>query len=588
MKKLMIIGLSALLMTCMVMVSQATYYGFCGDIQGWNNNAPNQFSSTTGGLYSFTTTVPSDTPGSHSGFTGNGYKILSQISTWNAYENNNSWYVTTTNNQVVTWYADPNQEDTSWSPSVNVIWSTAQVCTTGIYQAVGLDTWLGDTNGDYDVSAATHSNVMTSIGGGIYSLSFTFSTTTINPALAPVKAYKVALNNGWNEQIAVDGSDFFSTGNPGTLPVACYNAHDTVTLYVDTIKGKLKVVQAFPPVSGTAPWYAIGDITGAAQLPSTQMPYAGSGLYVLTTTATFSSNTHWVNVTDQAGNRHPTSAQTLGAFFSASSGQSVNITYDTNTHLDGWLPFTNFVYTTPTTTIGTHTYGVVGQNLTFFNLGASDWDTNLGIEYMNDTGANGDLVAGDNIWTWQGVVIASVSTLSLYNGKVLADPGTQGYTFQIGDDGKSISGNPPNNQLYCIAGDTIRVQCNVATGRVLFQNLTHPATANPKPSIVGSPGQPGISHVFTASGGTPAYVNGNPNYIGWTSSDTTKVQITGFSGTTANVSYLALGTSTVTVYDSLGQTGTYVAQVVTTSAPLAPESASSLKNSDSILWSINE
>jgi hypothetical protein len=573
MKNLKLVVLSALLIGCMAMMAQAIpYYQLAGDFQlpspGWNvSDSSYQFYDTGTGLYALTTTVVSDAPGSHSGFSGGGYKITNSYGNWNTLEGNNSWIVTTVANQVVTWYLDPNQEDTSWTPNTNVVWSTAQTCTTGIYTAVGLDTWLGNTI-DFDptFSGAT----MHSIGGGIYALSFTFSTTTINPALAPVKAYKVDLNKGTNEEIANDGVGFSEAGQYGNvLNIASYNSHDTITLYVDTIKGKLKVVQAYPAVSGQAPWYALGDITGLAQLPSTEMSLASTGIYTLNAVATFSDNTHWVNVTDQAGNRHPTSSNTLGAFFNATTGQSVTLTYDANTHLDGWLPYTNFAYATPTSTIGTHTYGIVGQVDTFFGVGA-DWSPTLGFETMTST---------DGLtYVWEGVVVPGISTLQQFGGKICVD---NGYTLQIGNDGKSISGNPPNISIKCIAGDTILFKADVYRGRYIIQNLTHPATAEPQPTVTPNGGKPGSSGTLTASGGTPPY-------IGWTSSDTTAVEITGFTGTIANVNYNTIGSSMVTVYDSLGQSGSAVISTTPTSAPLAPESAFSSQTRSTILWDFKE
>jgi hypothetical protein len=336
---------------------------------------------------------------------------------------------------------------------------------------------------------------------------------------------------------------------------------------VDTIKGKIKYTQVYPPISGSAPWYALGDISGAAQLPSNTMTNAGGGLYSFTTVATFSLSTHWVTIVDQVGNRHPGSSNTFGAFFNATTGQSVNITYDTNTHLDGWLPYTNFVYTSPTTTIGTHLYSFVGQG-TFFGL--SDWVANSGATLMTDTSG------GNNIYTWQATVSSTFSGVAQLAWKVAVD---QAFTLQIGSDGKSISGNPDNNVINVSQGDIVQFFCDVYKGRVTAKNLTHAGYLTP--SVAPTNGQPGHSGVLSASGGTPPY-------IGWTSSDTTFVQIAGFSGNTATVNYIAYGSSTITVYDSNGQTGTAVVSTVPTSAPLAPESAFSSQTRSTILWDFKE
>jgi len=570
MKTLKLITLSVVMMMCLVIFVQAQTIQITGSMEGWNTNSPswNMYNTNTG-VWTLTTTLP--TAGEYD------WKLDAGGASWSPEWPTgwNSWVLTTTANQTVTFYFSQ-LADNTWSPSSSLLWNTANINTTN-YMAEGFLTWLGASN---DTNLNFPAAVMQPAGNGIYTTMVIFST--INPATTGFKSFWVNMNGpgATQEQIgagqAYGGNWGFidalvgGPGLPNALPLSAFYQNDTITLWADTIHGRLKVTHTNGPTVGP-PWYAIGDVGGSQYTnanANTLMTTSNGTIYTLNVVATYSSVTHFINVVDQLANRHPISSANQGTYFSLTSGQTITVTYDASTHLDGWLPFTNFVYSSNTADRGPHQYNVVG---TFSNFGFTDWDLTNANLIMNDTTVYSG--GNPNIYTWVGV---ATNTANLA-WKVALDANWWG---QIGTDGASLNGNPPNNSLQIYTHDTVLLKADVYHGRFIAQNLTH--NVLPSPIITPSNGKPGTVGVLSASGGTPPY-------IGWVSSNPTEVTITGFSGSQANVSFGATyGSSTITVYDSLGQTGTAVASVVPTSAPLAPESAVSYENRNTTLWSINE
>jgi hypothetical protein len=572
MKNLKLIVLSALLTSCLVLFAQAqSYFQVTGQDEGWSNNDPTwQMVNTDTGVYTFTTTI--------SGAGEHAWKVITQQGSWtdNAPGGSNAWFLLTGSAATVTFYWS-NILDTTWSNSSGNLWTNYNAATTATlaYVAVGMDKWLNDTvNGDYDPTWAPAQ--MTNIGNGIYQLQVTFPT--IDPATAGTKAFKVAMMGGWNEQIGADnplnsGGSWGFNENADSLPLGAFYQNDTILLQADTIHGRLRIIHSNPGIQG-APFYCLGDDQGSVPNGGTQMTSAGGGLYTANVAVTFSSATHYNSVIDSAFDTYPNN--TLGAYFQGTTGQIVITTFDTNTYTDGWLPYTNFVYTANTTTWGTHTYGIVGQMLTFFGLGASDWDTALGVAYLSNTTQYG-IPASDSIYSWEGVVVSTVSTQQILNWKCIVD---DAYTLQINYYGKGYTGGEAgNNTIFAQAGDTILFEADIAKGRETAINKTHAGYLIP--SVLPNNGKPSTSGTVSASGGSGTY-------IAWSSSDTAAVQITGFSGNIANVNYVAYGSSTVTVWDSNGQKGSAIVSTVPTSAPLAPESAFSAVNHNTILWDFKE
>jgi len=574
MKNLKLIALSALMTCCMVLFVQASGIPqVTGAMEGWNTGNPswNMYSSPSG-VWSLTTTLP--TAGEYD------YKIdlADTANTWINQDpsGDNAWVLTTTANQTVTFYYST-VVDASWSPDTAVMWNTANISTTN-YTAQGFLTWLGASN-DTDLSFA--GAVMHSAGNGMYTTIVVFPV--INPATTGFKGFWVNMNGPGSTQEQIGAGNEYG-GNwgfinalgaghlPNALPVSAAYQNDTVTFWADTIKGRLKVTHTNGPTAGP-PWYALGDyipyVTGGPYTyagPSTLMTTSNGSIYTVSVVASFSSNTHFVNVVDQLANRHPSTSANQGTYFSLTAGQTITVTYDASTHLDGWLPFTNFVYSSKTSDRGAHQYQVVG---TFSNFGFTDWDLTNANLIMNDTSSYSG--GNPNIYTWVGV---ATNTASLA-WKVTLDAA---WNQQIGTDGASLQGNPPNNSFQIYTHDTVLIKADVYYGRFIIQNLTH--NVLPSPTITPNNGKPGTTGSISASGGTAPY-------IGWFSANTAAVQITGFSGSLANVSFINYGSSTVTVYDSLGQTGTAVVSTVPTSAPLAPDFANS-ENRNTVLWSIKE
>ncbi len=582
MKNLKLVVLSALLISCLIVSLQAQASdipqvagGFVGE--GWNTNEPSwNLSTLSSGIYSLTTTIAN--PAAYE------YKLNwdHAAASWNREDptGQNAWSLITVANQPVTFYYDSGVDPT-WSPDSANMWNTANISTTG-YTAQGFLTWLGSAN---DTNFNFAGAVMHSAGNGIYTTIVVFPT--IIPATTGSKGFWVEANS-LNGSISGNqiGAGLEYGGNagfinsiadnnqiPNQLPVSAFYQNDTVTFWADTIRGRLKVTHTNPGLPGP-PWYATGDyapyVSGGIYTygnANTQMNTSGNGIYTKSFPITYSSVTHFINVVDGAGNRHPVTDASQGTYFSATAGQTIVATYDASTHLDGWLPFTNFVYTSNTTDRGAHQYNVVG---TFTNFGFTDWDLTNANLIMNDTTSYSG--GNPNIYTWIGV---ATNTANL-QWKIALD---QGWDLQIGTDGASLKGNPPNNSLQIYTGDTVLLKADVYYGRFIAENLTH--NVLPSPSVGPNSGKPSSMGVLTASGGTAPY-------IAWTSSNTGVLAITGFAGNTASVNYGTIGSSTVTVYDSLGQTGWAVINTTPTSAPLAPDSAFSNESRNTILWDFKE
>jgi len=566
MKTLKLIALSAVMTCCLVLFAHAqNYFQVTGQDEGWGNNDPNWvMSQVSTGVYAFTTTI--------SGAGVHLWKVITEQGSWTnnvpGGSNNGLFLVPTgTASTTVTFYYSA-RVDTTWSDfSANYWTSMSSVTAESLqYVAVGCDSWLGDSQ-DYDPTYV--GATMVNVGGGIWQKQIVFNT--FNPVTAGTKSFKVAMNGGWNEQIGADnpfnGGGYWGFGNNcDALTFGAFYQNDTVTLQADVVEGRLRVLHSHPGVTG-APWYVISDVNPLPIL----MTNAGGGLYTYSTTPTWTDTTSWFNVLDTNFDEHPSDAAGQGGcWYSATNGVAVTATYDTNTHTDGYLPFTNFVYTSPTTSIGTHSYALTGQLFSFFSIGGSDWNGNQTPIYD----PTGSLVYSTTL-----VVVSSISTFQTLNWKEYTD---SSWTQQIGINGRTQgAGGPPNNTINCIAHDTIQFQVDINHGRVKATNLTHPLQAYPQPVVFPNNGKPGTVGVISASGGTAPY-------LAWYSSNTAFVQITGFSGSQANVSYIAYGSSTITVQDSYGQTGSAIVSTVPTSAPLAPESANSYGNRNTSLWSINE
>jgi hypothetical protein len=555
------------MMVAVLSIAIASAYNAVGSFNGWNNNDGALVMLDNGtngdavaGDNIFTCQTSIATAGSYE------WKIVTTAGDWNTSlpSGSNSWFQTTTDNQVVKFYLDLNV-DSTWTPMTQVLYTSAQVATT--YTAVGMQTWLGHTQ-DWDnayAAAKMHDDGLNgdaAAGDGIYTLRITFST--IDPTTTGAKSYKVALDNAWSHQIASGSEDGNSWGfsiNGNNKSIASINSADTIYLYADSIKGRLKVSQSFVPRQGP-PWYSIGDVQGSILNSLTLVndsaangdAVAGDGIFSRSFLVTFDSITHWSRITDEKGTRYPGSSSDKGCYYSAVSGDNVLFTFNTNTALDGWYPYTNYVYTSGAF-IGSHTYTAVGDCQTAFGT-LSDWDPSTLLTRMVDDGTNGDAIAGDSIYTYQGVIASTVTTLNDYHFKVALDGG---WTLQIGNDGRSMNSDPGTYWFQAFGGDTVKLFADVVRGRIKAVNLNR--NTHPQPVISAEGGNPGQVKTFTVSGGTIPY-------LAWSSSDTSVVQIQSFAGDSCVVKFGAIGSATITVYDGWGETGTKIVTTSATSAPL--------------------
>ena len=571
---------SKVLILTMIMMCFMVYSAYAlnavGSFNGWNNNDTTVYMYDDGThgdavaadkVYTCQTVIA--TAGNYE------WKICTSYGNWSGTypSGSNSWFQTTTASQLVKFYIDFNI-DSTWSPSSAVCYTNAQA-SKGLFNAVGMNTWLGAA-GDYDPAFAGGSMHDDGINGdatasdGIYSLRITFPV--IDPSTTGAKAFKVAVDTSWTHQIGSGQEDGGSWGfniSANTKPISSINAADTIMLYCDTIKGRLRVTQSFVTRPGP-PWYAIGDVQGAGLTSLTLMNdsaqngdvTASDGIFTRSFAVTVASDSHWTSTVDEKGTRAPASSNQKGCPYSSTASQTIKAFYDSNTTLDGYMPFTKYTYT-DISTLGTHTYLAVGDFQS--EMGGTDWNQGSLLTQMHDDGIGGDAVSGDKIYTYRAIFPSTVTTLSDFHYKVALD---QAWDMQIGGDGRSINGSPGDRWFRAISGDTVILTCDVFKGRIKAVNLNRDAT--PRPSLQADNGNPGQTKIFTVTGIT--------TIIGWNSSDTSKVQILSWTGSIATVKFNGIGTATVTVYDEYGLSDAKVVQVSATDAPLYDDSMDTLSH----------
>lgn len=187
------------------------------------------------------------------------------------------------------------------------------------------------------------------------------------------------------------------------------------------------------PAFAAAPYYAPGSYQGwtlpqdAPELKDDGVApdaAAGDGIYTVELTIAAAgayeykvAEADWVASWPGSGNCW---------FITSADDEVVTITFDENSHGDGWDP--DSYWTTSSHTYGA-TYTLVGS--LGDELGGNDWDP-AGALLLTDDGLGGDITAGDGIYTFCG----AVSLAGNYEWKIAVNGG---WAQQFGVDGPGVN-----------------------------------------------------------------------------------------------------------------------------------------------------
>jgi len=278
---------------------------------------------------------------------------------------------------------------------------------------------------------------------------------------------------------------------------------------------------------------------------------SGDNIYTCQTTVPTAGSYEWkiIPVAGVWDNSLPGGSNSW--FQTTTDNQLVKMFLDFNVD-STWSPSSAVFYTTAQAVTTGH-YVAVGMQTWLGHT--QDWDNAYAGALMHDDGLNGDDSSGDNIFTFEGVIASTVTTLTDFHFKVALD-GV--WTLQIGNDGRSMNCDPGTYWFQALGGDTVRLVADVVKGRIKASNLNR--DTHPQPTISAQGGNPGQIKSFTVYGGTIPY-------LAWSSSDTSVIEIQSYADNTCVVKYGAIGSSTITVFDGWGETDS---RVITTSATNAP------------------
>lgn len=385
----------------------------------------------------------------------------------------NSYFTTSISGQTVWMYFDTNYYADGFQPAQYLVYTDITSFGSHLYVAVGdwQDVDLNSPGGDWDPSTTRQLMRDDGLNGDLTAGDNIYTYVAIITT-AGTYLYHVALDGGWLMQIGADGKSQDGTNLPFTVLVA----GDTVRFECEVIKGRIKVTTGIPGTPGP-PWYHIGDVQGIT-LDTTRIMYddgthgdeiAGDGIYTaeIVVPTHVADSSHWFAIVDGAGNRYPPSSNMMGCYYYTSyDNQTIKIFFDTNV-IDSrllWVPRTKYAYTEPAA-IGTHQYVAVGDFQSEF--GGSDWNPADPATLMRDDGTNGDQVAGDNIYTFQGTFPVG----GTFQYKVALDGS---WLLQIGDDGRSKQGNPGAIYFTVNEGETWRFEADVVKGLIRCYNINTP------------------------------------------------------------------------------------------------------------------
>lgn len=299
------------------------------------------------------------------------------------------------------------------------------------------------TSGDLTASDGVYTLVVTGIPAGSYQ-------------------FKVTVNASWDLQVntngfAVDGGNFsFST----------FATSDNIKIEFDSAKGRVRVSNDNPLANPGPPFFATSAAWDETLTATTQLHddgtngdiTSGDGIHSRTFT-TAASGQFAVQVRQYVGPNYPDS----GGYpiDVATTGQLVLVQFDTNTYSDGYSPSTRYVWTDPQSRYVPSYVQPVGDFMSEF--GGSDWNNNDSLFQMVDSGAEGDVVAGDRIYAKTLVAFTGVTNA---NWKGLGAQGSWQYQFGGPGEGFTVNGNNDHAQFTAAGGSSVTFQIDTATGRI--------------------------------------------------------------------------------------------------------------------------
>ena len=192
-----------------------------GSMNGWSGTQDQLYDDGThgdlvpgDGIYSLNYTFV--TTGTHE------WKIT--VDNWStSYPNNNAWLIVDIPNQAVRFTLDTNTYDDGWWPQSNI--ANANDSIPADWTAVG--NW--QPGGTY--SNTLPASQLAPVAPGLYAVTYTVSS-------AGSYAYKVSRTGSWDQQYGAGGRSI----DASTVSFQAYAADQTLGFYLDTARGRVKVV----------------------------------------------------------------------------------------------------------------------------------------------------------------------------------------------------------------------------------------------------------------------------------------------------------------------------------------------------------
>lgn len=311
--------------------SGGTSWCVAGSFQGWNNASdPMNDAGLAGDLLAedgiFTLDYSVAAAGRYE------FKVVECGNWGNAFPSQNSWFYTTSSDQIVHFTFDTNDHSAdagaAGTPSTNIV-NVSGDDVPANFTAVG--DWQGWNNSDPNTA-------MTNVGNGQFWLKYTVASAGTYQA-------KIVQTGAWSEQFvndgrAVDGSVInFTTTNP----------NQDVIFLLDTRAGRVVVT---PNGATTANWCVVGAFQGWNNASDPIYDdgtngdlIGGDGVFSLDYTVATPGRYEWKML--ECGNWNNAYPAANSWFNTTASNQVVKFTFDTNDHSSdvGWplVPTTNIV-----------------------------------------------------------------------------------------------------------------------------------------------------------------------------------------------------------------------------------------------------
>jgi glycosidase len=152
------------------------------------------------------------------------------VNDWSTnYPNNNAW-LTVAAGQTVRFTLDTNNHNDDWWPKSNIVNANDVLPTT--WTAVGA--WQGWAN-------ANPASALSTFGSGQYAVTYTVASPTNY-------SFKIVKTGEWEHQYGAGGRAADSQGGASEVNFQTYQANQTIGFYLDTARGRVKVVSIPPAV----------------------------------------------------------------------------------------------------------------------------------------------------------------------------------------------------------------------------------------------------------------------------------------------------------------------------------------------------